>query len=363
MADIDVLLTKLSPAEKIGQMLFLGWQSVGTAEDDSHPTVADIAESRSVNTHARALVDDLAVGGIIFMGRNVESPAQMRRVTGELQDINRAHGRSPLFLGVDQEGGRVNRLNPPHFTREPSPKSIGDTGDPGAARKSAAVIGRELRSVGLNWDFAPVLDVNNNPKNPVIGDRSYGDDPGLVSRMGAAAVAGFQEDAGIIACGKHFPGHGDTDVDSHHALPVVGHDRARLDEIELAPFKAAIAAGVASIITAHIRFNRLDSELPATLSPSILTGILRRDLGFEGLIVTDCLEMKGIANHWGLGEAAILAVEAGADILLACHTWTAQRAIRDALIDAVRSGRVPEARIDTSVKRILAAKSRWLSTP
>ena len=347
MVDIEVALSRLSLTEKVGQMLFLGWQG----ETDE--------ESRTVNDHAAALIDDMAAGSIIFMGRNVEDHAQMRRVTSQLQEQNARFGRPPLFLGVDQEGGRVNRLNPPHFTREPAPKELGDTGDPGAARKSAARIGRELLSVGLNWDFAPVLDVNNNPKNPVIGNRSYGDDPELVSTMGVAAVEGFQVDAGMIACGKHFPGHGDTDVDSHYALPVVNHDRARIDAVELLPFKAAIAAGLGSIITAHIRFKKLD-ELPATLSPTILTGILRKDMGFDGLIVTDCLEMKGIANHWGPGEAGVLAVEAGADMLLACLSWLTQLAIRDAVVGAVRSGRLSEARVDESVRRIVNAKSRWL---
>ena len=349
MTDIDAVLSKLSMAERIGQMLFLGWQ--GDTDD----------ESRTVNDHAAALIDDLAAGSIIFMGRNVGDHAQMRAVTSELQARNASHGRPPLFLGVDQEGGRVNRLNPPHFTREPAPKVIGDTGDVGAARKSAAVIGRELASAGLNWDFAPVLDVNNNPKNPVIGNRSYGEDAALVASMGVAAVEGFQTDAGIIACGKHFPGHGDTDVDSHLALPIVGHDRARLDAVELAPFKAAIAADVGSILTAHIRFSRLDPGLPATLSPAILTGILRQDLGYDGLITTDCLEMRGITDHWGAGEAAVLAVEAGADLLLACHTLSIQVAMRDALVDAAKSGRISEERLNASVSRILRAKARWLT--
>lgn len=348
MADNGVEDRKLTLAERIGQMLFLGWQG----ETDE--------ESETVNGHAVEIIDELAAGSIIFMGRNVRDKAQMRSVTAELQRRNASHGRPPLFLGVDQEGGRVNRLNPPHFTREPAPKSIGDAGDAAKARQSAATIGRELISVGLNWDFAPVLDVNNNIKNPVIGDRSYGADPKLVAEMGVAAVEGFQEDAGMIACGKHFPGHGDTDVDSHYALPVVDHDRARLDAVELVPFKASIAAGLGSIITAHIRFNRIDPTLPATLSPSILTGMLRNDLGFDGLIVTDCLEMKGIANHWGYGEAAVLAVLAGADMLLACHTLSTQRAIQRALVDAVESGRITQSRIDESVARILAAKSRWI---
>lgn len=332
--------------DKIGQMLLFGWNG---ATDD---------ERLDAGPHAVALIEELAVGGVILMGRNARTADRLRATVSELQERNGSHGRPLLFVAVDQEGGRVQRLVPPDFSVIPAAREIGATGDPAQARRIAADAAGELRSVGVNWDFAPVLDVNNNPDNPVIGNRSYGDDPALVAAMGAAAVTGFQNDGGILACGKHFPGHGDTNVDSHHALPRIEHDMDRLDRIELVPFRAAIEAGVAAIMTAHILFPALDPDRPATLSPTILTGLLRKRLGFDGLVITDDLEMRGVADHWGAPEAAVLAVIAGADILLCCHTLSTQRAIKQALIGAVKAGRISEGRIDESHTRILRAKAR-----
>ena len=336
--------------DKIGQMLLFGWS--GDTPD----------ESRTVNDHAAALVDEFAVGGVVLMGRNIGPPAQTRGTIAELQGRAKARGLPPLFVAVDQEGGRVQRLGPPHYPAHPAARATGDTGDPEQARVAARRIGEGLRDLGFNWDFAPVLDVNNNPQNPVIGDRAYGTDPALVAAMGAQAVRGFQEDAGILACGKHFPGHGDTDTDSHHALPRIGHGQARLDAVELVPFRAALAAGLAAVMTSHILFPALDARLPATLSPATLTGLLREELGFDGLIITDDLEMKGVAEGWGAAEAAVLATQAGADLLLCCHTWETQRQIQRALVRAVETGRLPKARIDESVARIAAAKARWVTS-
>jgi len=333
--------------EKIGQMLLFGWS--GDTPD----------ASRTVNAHAAALVDEFAVGGVVLMGRNVGPPEQTRATIAELQGRAKARGLPPLFVAVDQEGGRVQRLGPPHYPAHPAARAVGETRDPEQARSEARRIGEELRDLGFNWDFAPVLDVNNNPQNPVIGDRAYGSDPALVAAMGAQTVRGFQEDAGILACGKHFPGHGDTDTDSHHALPRIGHDRVRLDAVELVPFRAALEAGLVAVMTSHILFPALDAHLPATLSPAVLTGLLREELGFKGLIITDDLEMKGVADGWGSAEAAVLAVLAGADLLLCCHTWETQREIRQALVQAVETRRLSEARMDASVARIAAAKARW----
>ncbi len=335
--------------EKIGQMLLFGWS--GDTPD----------ENRTVNAHAAALVDEFAVGGVVLMGRNVGPPAQTRATIAELQGKAKARGLPLLFVAVDQEGGRVQRLGPPHYPKHPAARAIGNTGDPAQARAAAWRIGEELRALGFNWDFAPVLDVNNNPNNPVIGDRAYGDDPALVAAMGTQAVRGFQEDAGILACGKHFPGHGDTDTDSHHALPRIPHGRDRLDAVELVPFRAALEAGLAAVMTSHILFPALDARLPATLSPAILTGLLRGELGFDGMIITDDLEMKGVAEGWGAAEAAVLAVQAGADILLCCHTWETQREIRQALVAAVETRRLPESRVDEAVSRITQAKAQWVA--
>lgn len=333
---------------KVGQMLVFGWSDIQTGD------------SVTLNAHAATLVDDLHVGGVILMGRNIGPPAQVRALTDILQARAKAAGLPPLFVAVDQEGGRVQRLAPPHYPARPAAQSLGEANDAEAVRQAASGMGHELASVGINWDFAPVLDVNNNPHNPVIGTRSYGADADLVARLGVAAVQGLQLDARIMACGKHFPGHGDTDTDSHFALPRIPHPRTRLDAVELIPFRAAIATSIASMMTAHLLFPALDPRLPATLSPAILTGLLREELGYDGLIVTDDLEMKGVAAHWGAPEAAVLALEAGADMLLCCHTRTTQFAIRDALVTALRGGRLSEARLDISLARIARAKAQWL---
>ena len=326
-------------SQKIGQMLLFGWQT---------------------DTQAAALIDDIHVGGVVLMGRNIQPPGQMKATISKLQNRAKAEGLPPLFIAVDQEGGRVQRLGPPHYVKRPTAREIGQS-SPELARAAAREIGAELRELGFNFDFAPVLDVDSNPQNPVIGDRSYGIDPEKVAASGVAAMRGFQEDAGVLACGKHFPGHGDTDTDSHFALPRITHDLAHLKAVELVPFRAAIVAGIAAIMTSHILFPALDPTLPATLSPAILTGLLRQKLGFSGLIITDDLEMKGVAAGWGAAEAAVLAVEAGADILLCCHEWETQKAIQAALLEAVVNGRIAEGRLDESLARIAAAKARWIS--
>jgi beta-N-acetylhexosaminidase len=223
------------------------------------------------------------------------------------------------------------------------------------ARQQAAAQARELAAVGVNWNFAPVLDVNNNPDNPIIGVRSYGEDPLVVGRLGAAAISGYQA-GGLLACAKHFPGHGDTAVDSHLDLPSVSGGRARLDAVELAPFRAACAAGVGSVMTTHILFPSLDASRPATLSRAILTNLLRNEMGFNGLIVSDCLEMSAIAHREGSAQGAVQAIRAGADVALVCHTLQTQRSVQRALLDAVRTGELAESRVNDAASRMLAAK-------
>ncbi len=325
--------------QKIGQMLLLGWMT---------------------DPQADALVTEFSAGGVILMGRNIGTPAETSAQIARLQALAHQNSLPPLFVAVDQEGGRVQRLGPPRYAARPSQREIGSLNNPNSARAVAHSIGLELRALGFNWDFAPVLDVDSNPNNPVIGNRSYSPDPQTVAALGAAAIAGFQTDAKILACGKHFPGHGDTETDSHFALPTIRRTRAALDAVEMVPFRAAIDAGLAAIMTAHILFPALDPDLPATLSPAILTGLLREELGFNGLIITDDLEMRGVAETWGAPEAAVLAVLAGADLLLCCHEWETQRAIQSALSSAIQTGRLTEARLDQSLARISAAKAHWV---
>jgi beta-N-acetylhexosaminidase len=256
--------------------------------------------------------------GAILMKRNVARPADVFALNQEL----RAVADRPFLVGLDQEGGRVARLRD-GFTRLPALREIGRTRDPESALQMGRILGRECRAVGFDLDFAPVVDVDSNPRNPVIGDRSFGNDPAECGRLGAAMIAGIQES--IAACAKHFPGHGDTHQDSHLDLPRLSHDLARLRAIELPPFHAAVEAGVATLMTAHVVIETLDPELPATLSTRVLPR-LRAEIGFEGVMVSDDLEMAAIADRFAMEEAAARAVEAGCDLLLVCHRCDRQQA-------------------------------------
>lgn len=306
------------------------------------------------NEAIQELIQGYHIGGVIYFRRNVKSVKQMRRMSEKLQQLS----AKPLFLAIDQEGGMVARIDE-GVALMPGAMTIGAVQDEALSRKAAEVAARELRAMDINMNFAPSLDVNNNPMNPVIGIRSYGEDPELVSRMGVAAIAGY-EDGGVIATAKHFPGHGDTDTDSHYAVPLVPHDKERLHAVELAPFKAAISAGVDVIMTAHVIFPAYEERgIPATMSDRILTGLLRDELDFQGVIVTDCLEMSAISKGVGVAAGAVKAVQAGADLVLVSHTLELQREAIDAVVKAVEAGEISEARIDESVARIVALKEKY----
>ncbi|HVP67193.1 MAG TPA: beta-N-acetylhexosaminidase [Anaeromyxobacteraceae bacterium] len=297
------------------------------------------------------------VYGVILFGRNVESPRQIAELSGALK---RAAGR-PLLVSIDQEGGRVARLRGRQgFTEMPPMRALGGTGDEALAREVGALFGRELRAVGIDQDYAPVVDVDTNPANPVIGDRSFGSDPELVSRMGAALAAGLQSE-GVAACAKHFPGHGDTRQDSHHDLPRLPHGLERLEAVELVPFRALARAGVASVMTAHVVFEALDPSRPATLSRPVMN-LLRGYCGFDGPAVSDDLEMSAVSSFFTLEEGVTGAIAAGVDGLLVCHTAELQHEAIDILRRAVEEGRIPEARIAEArsrVERLL----RWAGPP
>ncbi|AEI45172.1 beta-N-acetylhexosaminidase [Paenibacillus mucilaginosus] len=325
--------SKLSLKQKIGQLLMCGFPG-------TEPT-----------PEMEELIRDGGIGGIIYFRRNLAEPAQAAALSAKLQGFAAEGSGVPLLIAVDQEGGMVTRIEQ-GVSVMPGAMALGATGDADAAYEAAKVTAAELLAMGINMNFAPVLDVNNNPLNPVIGVRSYGGDPELVARLGTAAVRGYQE-TGVAATVKHFPGHGDTSQDSHHELPTVPHDRGRLDRLELVPFREAVRQGVDAVMTAHLLFPAVEPEpLPATLSPRVLTGLLREELGYGGVIVTDCLEMNAIAGHYGVAEGAVLAVEAGADLVLVSHRIELQRAALDALTAAVESGRLSEERIDRSVDRL-----------
>jgi beta-N-acetylhexosaminidase len=292
------------------------------------------------------------VYGVVLFGRNVVGAEQV----AELVHALKAAAGRPLLVSIDQEGGRVARLREPQgFTEVPPMRALGDTGDAALAREVGALLGRELRAVGIDQDYAPVVDVDTNPANPVIGDRAFSRDPAAVARLGVALAEGLQS-AGVAACAKHFPGHGDTSQDSHKDLPRLPHPLARLEEVELSPFRALARAGVASVMTAHVVFEALDPRRPATLSPEVMR-LLRERVGFQGCAISDDLEMKAVAEHFPLEEAAPGAVAAGVDALLVCHTAGVQHRAIDLVRAAIEGGRIPRARLAEArarVERLLA---------
>jgi beta-N-acetylhexosaminidase len=306
----------------------------------------------------KRLIADFGVGSVILFARNVDRPEQVAELVRELQGIARDSGHDlPLLVAVDQEGGRVQRLRGP-WTVWPSLRAVGRTGSEELARGMGHAIAVELVACGIRCNFAPVVDVDSNPRNPVIGDRSFGDDPDLVGRLGRAMIEGLQE-KGVVASAKHFPGHGDTDVDSHFDLPAVDHSRSRLEDVELRPFRRAIDAGVATIMTAHVLVRELDPELPATLSPRVIDGLLRRELKYEGVVVSDDLEMQAVSRGWG-STAAVLAAKAGCDLLPLCAHPDLQVEAVEAVVRASEADEIPWASMEDSCGRVRRLKQRFL---
>jgi beta-N-acetylhexosaminidase len=313
---------------------------------------------RSIPHDLRLLARDFDLGGVIFFGRNVEAPEQVAEMSRDAQTLA---SDLPLWVSVDQEGGRVARLKSP-FTVWPPMLTLGRSGDERLAERFARALAAELRAVGISLDYTPVLDILTNPSNPVIGDRALAERADDVARLGAAIIRTLQAE-GIAACGKHFPGHGDTSADSHHELPVVDHPPDRIERVELVPFRAAVAADVAGIMTAHILIPSLDQERPATLSPRIIR-MARDGLNFQGLVFTDDLEMKAISTKYGLAQAAVGALAAGCDVVLLCGADpAAQVAALEAVIYAVEAGVLPVKRVEEALARQRRVKERFLAPP
>jgi beta-N-acetylhexosaminidase len=305
----------------------------------------------------RSLAREFDLGGAILFSRNVEAPEQVAELAAEIEALGRA---MPAWVSVDQEGGRVARLKEP-FTRWPPMAVLGRAGSEELAERFARALARELTAVGITLDFAPVLDIHTNPKNPVIGDRALAEKADAVSRLGTAIIRGLQGE-GVAACGKHFPGHGDTSADSHVELPRVEHSPDRLRAVEFEPFRAAIADEVAFIMTAHVLVPTLDDERAATLSPTIVQGILRAELGFDGVILSDDLEMKALGSEVAVPVAAVGAIQAGCDGLLVCSgNVETQAATLEALVKAAESGEIGASRLDDAFTRLRRAKERFLS--
>ena len=330
--------------QKIGQLMLVGF------------------DGTTLTPEFRAVIQQLHIGGVIFYDRNVASPQQVAQLNADLQAAARANGDPLLFTAIDQEGGVVARLREDRgFTEFPGQMAVAATNDVENARRIARALADELNALGFNMDLTPDLDVNNNPDNPIISTRSFGADPARVATYGVAYIETLQR-AGIIAIGKHFPGHGDTAIDSHAALPTVPHDRARLDAVELVPFRAAMRANVAGIMTAHITFPAIDPTpgLAATLSPRVLKGLVRDEMHYDGLIMTDELTMGALATSgYPAPRAAVAALRAGADVLLFQTGYAMHREAHAALVDAVKRGEIPEARVDEALRRVLRVKAQF----
>jgi beta-N-acetylhexosaminidase len=336
----------MSREEKLGQMLTVFFEG-----PELSPELAE-------------MIEEFHIGGIIlynFSG-NIESPAQVARLTADAQRAAAAAGSPGLFVAVDQEGGPVVRFRD-GFTVFPPNMAAAAAGIE-AVRTKARVTAAELEAVGVNVNFAPVADVNVNPDNPIIGVRSYGSDPEEVSRMSAAAIEAYR-DAGVVSCAKHFPGHGDTAFDSHAEMPVIPHDRKRLTDVELAPFRAAIAAGAPAVMTAHVAVPALtgNATIPATMSREVLTGILCGEMGFAGVVVTDSLGMGALDKRFGIAETAERAFAAGADVLLfgadKGHDPAEQKIAYGHLLAGLESGLLSEKLLDDAVLRILEVKREY----
>lgn len=338
--EVIPVVEKMTIEQKIGQMIM--------------PAVPGSKAGRT----SRKILKNFQPGGIILFGFNLENRQQTIEFIDTMQAESMKHSGIPLFISIDQEGGRVKRIRD-GVTQFPGNLAFGVADDKDLVYGAARVIGLELRMMGVNMNLAPVLDVNNNPLNPVINLRSFGSEPEIVSRMGVSYIKGLQ-DGKCIAVGKHFPGHGDTDRDSHHTLPVIRYDMKRLQKVELVPFRHAIDAGVEGIMTAHIAYPEiLDSIEPATISSFFLTTLLREKMGFKGIVLTDDMEMEGIAGVTSPGEGAVKAVQAGADIILISSYGENVKHIYETLLAAVKEGAIPEERIDKSVTRILEQKVRY----
>lgn len=336
--DPSDLINNRTLDEKIGQMIFPGIS--GTSPNEK---MAD-------------LINKYKVGGIILNGGGLVSPEQTINYLNEVKSQN-ANNPIPILFGVDQEGGRISKL-PGNLTKLPTNQTIGIRNDPSFSNQIGTILGKELKAFGFNIDFAPVLDVNSNPNNPVIGDRSFGNNPDIVSRLGIQTMKGIQSQ-NVISVIKHFPGHGDTSVDSHKELPVVNKSLKELESLELIPFKHAIEEGADVVMVGHILLPKLDASYPATMSKPIINGILREKLHFNGVIITDDMTMNAITNQHDIGQAAVQSVKAGSDIIMVAHDYDKIVSTIQALKAAVENGDIPVERIDESVSRILELKKKY----
>ncbi|NLY46722.1 MAG: beta-N-acetylhexosaminidase [Tissierella sp.] len=333
---IQEQLDHMTLEEKVGQLLVVGFE--GTELDDS----------------TREYIQDLGVGGLIFFARNIHSKEQVSTLVEDINNISNI----PLFLAIDEEGGIVSRL-PKEYKKLPDSISIGNTNDTDLAFDYGQLLGNRVRSIGLNLNFAPVMDIHSNPSNPVIGKRSFGTTAEVVSEMGINVAKGIKN-TNVIPSIKHFPGHGDTSTDSHIELPMIDKSLDDIRNFELIPFKAAIDQDIEMIMSAHILIPSIDEEYPATLSKKILGDLLRDEMGYEGVIISDDMTMGAIVNNYSLEEASIDFLQAGGDILLVCHGVDSPRLVFDEIMKSIEIGELTQKEIDTKVYRILQLKDKYL---
>ncbi len=335
---------ELTVKQMLGQKLIFGFHGTELSEE------------------LKDLIREFKIGNVILFSRNVESAQQLRRLCAEIQAFIMEITGFPAFIVIDQEGGIVSRL-PDDAVTVPSAMTVAATNDQDCARIAAEITIRQLRGLGVNFNMAPVLDVNTNPANPVIGVRSFGDDPRKAAELGQAAVDAYAG-TGIYCCGKHFPGHGDTSVDSHLGLPRIDKTLQQLEEAELIPFRRCIEAGIPAIMTSHILFPAIEPEnVPCTMSRTMITGLLKEKLGFRGLVFSDCLEMQAIQSHYGTANGAIAAFQAGVDMAELSKTTALMRQTAQALNEAAAAGEFDMEEIRQSVEKILQMKKNMLVQP
>ena len=310
----------------------------------------------------KALIREYKIGNVILFRRNVESADQLRLLCGEIQELIREVTGCPAFIVIDQEGGMVTRL-PLDAVTVPGAMAVSATDDPDNARIASEITVRQMQGLGVNFNMAPVLDVNTNPENPVIGVRSFGDDPRLVADYGECTVRAY-ENTGVFCCGKHFPGHGDTNVDSHLGLPVIEKTLEELEAAELIPFRRCIEAGIPAIMTSHILFPKIEKEkIPGTMSRAIITDLLKKRLGFKGLVFSDCMEMDAIQDYYGTARGSVAAMKAGVDLIGLSSTLELMRETAEAVNGAAERGELDMEELRTSVEKILAVKRNMAVEP
>lgn len=335
---IDQIVKNMSLNEKIGQMILSGIYGTKYTEE------------------LKNLVQQYKIGGFIFYSDNLKSKQQSVKLINSLKQSNQ-NNPLPILFGVDQEGGRISRL-PGNIGTIPSSAQIGKQNNPEFSYEIGQILGEQVKTFGFNLDFAPVLDINSNPKNPVIGDRSFGKNASIVSKLGIQTMKGIQSE-NIIPVVKHFPGHGDTSVDSHLELPVVNKSYQNLKAFELIPFKNAIMQKADVVMIAHILLPKIDSKYPSSMSKKVVTNILRNDMQFNGVVMTDDMTMDAIGNHFDLAKASVKSIQAGSDIIMVAHDTNKVKTVFKAIQTAVKEGTISEARINQSVKRIIVLKQKY----